>query len=161
MVRILIFALVAACAGTQHVVVSFRVERVTATKDGHDIDDASPDVVLATKRVELRTPQVTGDCQELERTTDAKIRKTCGELKPAGTIAALGCGGDPHVDEFQCVYAVRAGGALELWRADVAFENEDNEPLKLHPKPLVRVGSVAIGDANVTVAAVEHRQTVR
>jgi hypothetical protein len=153
--------LLAACGGAQTVVVGFRVERVTATKDGHDVDDASPDVVLVARGTELRSPQATGSCEPLERSSNARIGKTCGELKPAGTVAALGCGGDPHVDQFQCVYAVRAGGALELWRADVDFEDNDDAPVKLHPRPLVRVGSLPIGDATLTVGAVEHRQTRR
>ena len=110
MIRFLV--LIAACGGAQRMVVSFRVERVTATKDGHDVDDASPDVVLVARGAEVRTPAV-GACETLEHSRDARIKKTCGELKPAGTVAALGCGGDPHVDQFQCVYAVRAGGA---WR---------------------------------------------
>jgi len=156
-----VLVLLVACAAPQRVVVSFRVERVTATKDGHDVDDASPDVVLVARGAEVRTEQVTGSCETIEHAHDPKIAKACSEMKPAGTVAALGCGGDPHVDQFQCVYAVRAGGALELWRADVDFDVEDGAPENMHPKPVVRVGAMTIGDGALAVGATEHRSTTR
>ena len=149
-----------ACGGAQNVAIGFRIERVIATKDGHDIDDASPDVVMVVRGVEVRAAQVTGRCDALEH-ADATIAKTCGELKPSATVAALACSGDPHIDQFQCVYAVRAAGAVELWRADVDFEADDNAPVKLHPKPLVRVGSVPVGDATLTIGTVERRNVAR
>ena len=152
--------LVAAC-GAQATVVAFRVERVVATKDGHDVDDASPEVVLVAGRSELRAGQASGTCDALEQVTMPRVRDKCGEIRPVGTVAALGCGGDPHVDQFECVYAVRAGSALELWRAEIDFEADDDEPVKLHAKPLVKIGAISIGDATLTVGPVEHRQTTR
>ena len=141
---------------------SFRVERVTQTKDGRDVDDASPSVMLAVGDRTLSAGGAMGQCGPPERAGAPFIRETCTASAPAGTMLTLACGDDPHVDAFACIYAVRTRQAVELWRQDVEFTVTDDAPLKVSPRSLARLGTLPVGaSTELRAGAMQYREVAR
>ncbi len=131
------------------------------TRDGHDLDDASPSVTLAVGARSISAGEAIGAC-----TTPAHasrlVHDTCDADAPRGTIAALACGDDPHVDTIACLYAVRTATAVELWRRNATFVVADDTPTRVTRLPIARVGSLPLDARTAAVAgSVEHRDVVR
>lgn len=133
----------AACAGRQDVAqvgdVSFRVEQPSMDDAGNDLDDAPPSVSLRVGSQEIDAGMMFGRCTHVE-TASPFVRESCEQGAPREAIASFACGDDPHVDEVACLYAVRARGAVELWRRNVTFTDSDDAPRTVQRHPLVHVG---------------------
>jgi hypothetical protein len=141
---LLLLALCGCSAGLGSSDVSFRVHYPTTTPDGRDLDDAPPSVALSAGGKILPGGDGVGFCREPAQVASEAARETCRADAPAGTIATLACADDPHVDAFVCFYAVRAGGAVELWRHDGTFVAADGEPVKVTRGAMTRVGSLGV-----------------
>ena len=157
-------ALVAVACGTRvrsdvPLYLRWRVDVVTHTRDGGDIDDGPVYVTAMLGRALKREVRMGLAVEFCSRDRDARTA-ACDEHAPPGTIvSSLRCGPDVWSDRLYCFDLVRGTERLELWRRVIEVPAVDGPP----PPPLLiereRVAALPLGAAtDVHTRRGEYRQ---
>jgi hypothetical protein len=157
-------AMLTAHTPTPQVTLHWRVDTVTRSRNGGDVDDGPLFVALVVSdRIAATLPagRGLGRC-----TTDPSFRsgRVCAEKVVGTLVTRLVCAGDPHVDRVVCFDAVRTGARSEVLRYEYDVPVVDVVDGGPPPPTLVgrtSAGWVDLGGGDVKVGATEFRDVAQ
>jgi hypothetical protein len=117
---IAVVATCVACPGPRsgaasRVEAQWRVETVTQTASGGDVDDAGHDVLFVGVKGDAFVVRLGGAAGVCETDPHDDMSAVCGAA-PNGLVTRLVCGRDPHVDQVYCFDAKRTDEGIVLSR---------------------------------------------
>jgi hypothetical protein len=165
MIRMLAIAcavILASCPGprtcaSSRIEAQWRVETVTQTASGGDVDDAGPDVLFVGVKGEAFVVRLGGAAGTCETDPHDALDAVCG-ARPKGSVTRLACGHDPHVDRVYCFDATRVDEGLLLTRRVFDVPVVDGEP---PPPKLAESREVARVDLAASCEVVVVKTLVR
>jgi hypothetical protein len=144
--------------------VNWRVDRVTHTRNGADVDDGPIYVSLLMRGAQTATIGIGDGVGGCSTNPSSHAAAACTESLSGTLVTRLVCGGDAHVDRVVCFGAIRAGNRIYVSRHEYDVPVADGNDGEPRPAKLVLQSfsdSVDVADAVVRLAATEYRDVAR
>jgi hypothetical protein len=145
---------------TSAIALHWRIDVVTSTAGGADVDDAEPTIALVSEGARVAVVDAGGAAGSCSTTPREDLARVCG-ARPEGLVTRLVCGGDPHVDRVYCFDAMRAGERVEVVRSEYDVPSVDGPQPAPRLIERARVGTLDVpAGASLSVGKSESRDVV-